>query len=434
MSAMSSSSRMNRTRGRWAVAIALLIAWWAPLAPAQHVELKAATSGDLCLECHAPMTEVLQRAVPHEPAADGGCTECHSPHASRFANLLNKRERSLCMQCHSTEVREFQKGSIHTPVKQGECSKCHDPHASDTPGLLKKSGNALCFECHEGRHVQQEYPTVHFPFVGGECSECHQPHNSPHEFQLRLEATSLCLDCHEADDPDVMDAHAGISVVGTQCTKCHEPHASLSDGLLRSTVHEPFADGSCDMCHMVDSDTPRVVMATGSRLCSMCHDGYPRPGDDVVHAPIADGNCQACHSPHASNEEKLLTGDKRSVCIQCHQDIETRAEVSRSVHSPSLEGGSCMICHQPHSSKEDTLLWSGEIRTCLGCHETQRHGHPLGSDRIDPRTGKPITCVTCHDPHGTDFPMQLRGDQSRGLCLECHSSSGSGSTGAHGGR
>jgi predicted CXXCH cytochrome family protein len=53
----------------------------------------------------------------------------------------------------------------------------------------------------------------------------------------------------------------------------------------------------------------------------------------------------------------------------------------------------------------------------------QRHGHPLGADRLDPRTGEPITCVTCHDPHGTEFPMQLRGDQKRGLCLECHGES-----------
>jgi len=418
---------MLRCSGRWALAIAVLIAWCAPLSRGQHVELKTATSGELCLECHEPLQEVLTRAVKHEPAADGGCTECHSPHAARFEKLLNKRERALCMDCHSQAVLGFMKGSVHTPVKQGDCADCHDPHASDNPGLLRESGNALCFTCHEEREDQLSFPTVHYPFAGGDCTECHLPHNSPHEFQLRLEGTSLCLDCHETDDPDVVDAHAGIPIDGSQCGTCHEPHASLGPGLLRKTVHEPFADGSCDMCHMVDSDTPRVVMATGARLCSMCHDGYPRPGDSVVHAPVANGQCQSCHSPHASDQDKLLIADKRAVCIQCHEEIEMRAETSRSVHPPSLEDGSCLICHQPHSGKEERLLWQGEIRTCLGCHETQRHGHPLGADRLDPRTGKPITCVTCHDPHGTEFPMQLRGDQSRGLCLECHSSSGSGS-------
>jgi len=44
----------------------------------------------------------------------------------------------------------------------------------------------------------------------------------------------------------------------------------------------------------------------------------------------------------------------------------------------------------------------------------------VGEDRLDPRNGQPITCVTCHDPHGTEFSYTLRGDQSRGLCVECH--------------
>ena len=102
---------------------------------------------------------------------------------------------------------------------------------------------------------------------------------------------------------------------------------------------------------------------------------------------------------------------------------------SRSTHSPKVEGGSCSICHQAHSSQEDSLLNAGGIRTCLACHESQQHGHPIGTDRIDPRTKKAMTCVSCHDPHGTEFPFQLRGDQSRGLCLECHSTGHEGESG-----
>jgi predicted CXXCH cytochrome family protein len=155
----------------------------------------------------------------------------------------------------------------------------------------------------------------------------------------------------------------------------------------------------------------------------MCHDDHPRPDDTVIHAPVAGGDCGACHTPHASSHDGLLLADARTQCLSCHQDLVAREESARTVHDTDLEGEGCLACHQPHSSTETHLLSAGSIRTCLNCHEMQRHGHPLGADRLDPRTGEPITCVTCHDPHGTEFPMQLRGDQKRGLCLECHGES-----------
>jgi predicted CXXCH cytochrome family protein len=215
-----------------------------------------------------------------------------------------------------------------------------------------------------------------------------------------------------------------MQVGQTQCTDCHAPHASASRGLLREVVHPPFAEGSCDLCHRVDSETPQLLHMTGARLCQTCHQDTPPAADRVVHAPVAEGDCLACHATHASSHGGLLVAPVRGTCLTCHQDLLARAETSRTAHVLRDEDGACLGCHRPHSSGEDNLLTSGEIRTCLVCHENQRHGHPLGSDRLDPRTGKSITCVTCHDPHGTDFPMQLRGDQSRGLCLECHSQEG----------
>jgi predicted CXXCH cytochrome family protein len=222
------------------------------------------------------------------------------------------------------------------------------------------------------------------------------------------------------DSPELTEAHYGIAVKGTGCTDCHEPHASATKGLMRGVVHAPFGDGSCELCHLLDSETPQLVRATGARLCGVCHEGYPREGDAVVHQPIADGNCSACHVPHASDVRRLLPRPSGELCASCHAAVAERAARSKSAHRVDDDKGACLACHAPHSSDEPHLLTAGEIRTCLVCHETAKHGHPLGDDRPDPRTGKPITCVTCHDPHGTAYPYQLRGDQSRGLCVECH--------------
>jgi predicted CXXCH cytochrome family protein len=382
-----------------------------------------------CLRCHESMREELERRVPHQPAFEQKCAECHAPHAARYEHLLNQRERALCFSCHQEEKLEFMRGSVHTPVREGNCTGCHEVHGAEHDGLVKAEGNDLCLSCHTDMVGFASLPSVHPPFVDGECLNCHEAHNSPNENQLAAPAEKLCTICHAVDEARIVEAHNGIPVRGTRCGSCHEPHASVSAGLLLPIVHEPFAGGQCDMCHMVDSDTPTLTMATGGRLCNVCHQDYPRKDDPSVHAPVAEGNCGGCHLPHASKEKGLLTGDVRATCLRCHEEIHRRAETSRSAHPASVEGGACTICHLPHSSKEEWLLKAGPIRTCLPCHPAQRHGHPLGADRKDPRTGEGITCVTCHDVHGTDFPMQLRGDQSRGLCVECHADAGGGGGG-----
>lgn len=392
-----------------------------PFAPRENAVASGTNAEDPdCLRCHAKIQEAVKRPVPHKPAADGDCTGCHSPHASRHENLLTARERALCNVCHRERVAEFMKGSVHTPVKQGECTACHEVHGSLNAGLLAREGNELCLGCHKQHAERQKSTSVHDPFVNGACLDCHKAHNSAVKNQLIAPQDRMCQVCHPAEEQKYVDAHNGIPIKGTQCTKCHDPHASTNKKLLRKVAHVPFADGSCDMCHLVDSPTPQVVRATGGKLCAACHRDTPRHDDKVVHKPVAERNCNACHVPHASDNKGLLASPAPELCSSCHADLVERGQRSKSVHPLKTEKATCTSCHAPHSSNEEHLLLNGPIRTCVTCHQTATHGHPLGEDRLDPRTQKPITCVTCHDPHGTQFSYSLRGDQSRGLCVECH--------------
>lgn len=376
---------------------------------------------DDCLRCHEALKAKLGQDAVHAPAGEGLCTACHSPHAARYPKMLQQRERALCNTCHEETMLTFLTGSVHTPVRRGECSGCHDPHAAPNGGLLKFSGNDLCLNCHEKEKAKAQLANVHSPFVDGECSFCHQPHNSPNRYQLNEAGSAVCTQCHEMDDESLTTAHRRISLQGRDCSRCHQPHASAGKGLFRDVTHAPFTDGDCDACHVLSEQGGLAFVATGGRLCLQCHDGYPREGDPNVHKPVMEGNCSACHRSHASDIPKLLPQDGRALCLSCHPKIEERFTSSRSAHPKSVEEGSCAICHAPHSSKFDHLMKSDAIRTCLSCHQQQQHGHPMGEGRTDPRTGKGITCMSCHDPHGTEFPMFLVGDQTRGLCVDCHS-------------
>jgi predicted CXXCH cytochrome family protein len=389
------------------------LAWHTATAPGQD-------DAESCLRCHEDVRAQVEQDYEHMPAAAGMCAACHSPHAARYEHLLNERERALCYACHSDSIDSFQTGNVHTPVKQGQCGVCHQVHGSEHEKLLSSEGNDLCLGCHTQHATMQGLQTTHMPFVDGDCTSCHAPHNSPNPDQLAAPTESLCRLCHQPASADLLESHQGIPVDGTRCTSCHDAHASAGSELFLPVAHQPFADGSCDMCHLVDSETPALPRATGARLCGACHGEVPNPRDAVVHQPVADGNCEACHVPHASKEAGLLVAAQRETCTRCHAEIEERARSSRSVHPFKASDGGCLGCHSAHSADSQWLLAGGEIRRCLTCHESMRHGHPLGEDRIDPRTGQAITCVTCHDPHGTDFPMHLRGDQTRGLCLECH--------------
>jgi predicted CXXCH cytochrome family protein len=45
----------------------------------------------------------------------------------------------------------------------------------------------------------------------------------------------------------------------------------------------------------------------------------------------------------------------------------------------------------------------------------------MGPGIKDPRNeDKVVTCLSCHDPHGTPHAKFLRLPQRRALCIQCH--------------
>ena len=143
-----------------------------------------------------------------------------------------------------------------------------------------------------------------------------------------------------------------------------------------------------------------------------------------AHKALQQG-CVACHSPHAADYKGLPKGNERENCLSCHAQKKAQAASARSVHPLKVENGRCSICHTGHVSEQGKLLKAAAADLCKGCHKSHSDfAHPIGAGIIDPRTGGAMTCLSCHDPHGTAWPATLIDNPQRALCIQCHKSDG----------
>jgi len=117
-----------------------------------------------------------------------------------------------------------------------------------------------------------------------------------------------------------------------------------------------------------------------------------------------EGQQKAGHPYIEQNDVKTET------CLRCHP----HEQEGKFVHSAMASG--CESCHQTTSDKETlkttiTLTATGGD-LCAMCHEATK----------DPVVHGPVKagqCLTCHDPHASEFKAQMRADGNE-LCLACH--------------
>ena len=186
--------------------------------------------------------------------------------------------------------------------------------------------------------------------------------------------------------------------------------------------HEPFKGKNCTACHDEKGGGSSFALVSDIRtLCTRCHPAAEIGADKLHNHNLHDDrSCMNCHNAHASAGNALLSGKQQTMCTGCHFKGVEYAEKTRAsllTHS-AME---CTNCHMPHGSGNERYLTSTREDLCVGCHEdAHRSTHPLGPDIIDERTGKPITCISCHQLHGADFEPYLPLDPAMDLCIQCH--------------
>jgi len=394
-----------------------------------------------CKSCHAKVTGEWA-GTPHGRILGrrglspelSGCESCHGPGALHAGSgkkqqiqnpgrLPAAKSNAVCGACHvrgehrgpdgwaGLDAR-FWRRSAHRR-QDVSCLSCHSGHQAG----LRQPAEALCTSCHN-QVIAAAGRYTHLPVAQRMCITCHDPHGTSRRYGLPRDLTKVCQSCHDVAAKSSVAAHRGYRVGGTTCTSCHDPHAFDRKGrLMRRVAHAPFSAGQCTACHRQGSAT---LTRRQPDLCFSCHQEstVKNPQDTVVHLPVARGFCTGCHAPHASRERGMLVDTEAYTCLNCHGDVENDL-FRTTAHRPAQEGR-CLVCHKPHTSTQPQLLAKEGLILCASCHPSQgKFVHPVGNAVRDP-SGRPVTCSTCHAPHGSDFKALSRADPQRELCVRCH--------------
>ena len=232
------------------------------------------------------------------------------------------------------------------------------------------------------------------------------------------------------DPPAGAQAFLGYSDQDEKLTVCGNCHVGSQSG-WETTGHVDAWEGlqasghaneSCEGCHTVsEMGNP----AEGEVA-------WTATGDSAYH----DVQCESCHGAgqgHVENPDagqplanlsiKQVGGlDAETGCAECHQDT----------HHPFVE--------QWLASAHGNVTGFAAGRSgCNSCHEGK--AALAAQFNIDPEYVEKdeggvtqITCAVCHDPHGSQFPANLRAsleEPSReNLCVSCHSREGTPNTGS----
>jgi len=223
-----------------------------------------------------------------------------------------------------------------------------------------------------------------------------------------------CIDCHGQENRHFTDTvHAKAFRANPRndrerqvCESCHGP------GSLHA---KKTADRTLIISFTKKWGTP---LAQQNEACHSCHQGGNRlhwPGS--VHAGQQLG-CADCHNPMArvSFTGSLAKPTINETCMTCHP--QQRNEFSKRSHMPLLEGKmSCVDCHNPHGSATKPLLKAESVNTvCTSCHAEKRG--PLLWEHAPVRE----SCMNCHSPHGSNHDKLLVSARPQ-LCQQCHSPS-----------
>lgn len=223
-----------------------------------------------------------------------------------------------------------------------------------------------------------------------------------------------CIACHGQENKHFGDTlHAKLMRANPKnglerqvCESCHGPGSRHAANATDKSLIVGFTKGW---------NTP---IETQNGQCLACHTGGNRlhwPGS--AHAGNQLG-CADCHNPmdKVSRSGSLVRATINDTCAACHQ--QQRAEFNKRSHMPLAEGKmSCVDCHNPHGSATKPLLKADSVNVvCASCHAEKRG--PMLWEHAPVRE----SCLNCHNPHGSNHEKLLVAARPH-LCQQCHSPS-----------
>jgi DmsE family decaheme c-type cytochrome len=230
--------------------------------------------------------------------------------------------------------------------------------------------------------------------------------------------------------------------VGSEtCQACHEdiftafgknPHHVVGTEKKFGRIGQ-----ACESCHgpggkhaestsAEDIRNPAKLSASQTdQMCLTCHLNQPTHSGRLQggHAK-GQVSCIGCHTMHGSSSElrPRRRPEINAQCSTCH--VSAWAQFQQpNAHRLPQGAMSCVDCHNPHGTIRPQMLrtFAGNEPGCLQCH-TDKRG-PFAFEHAPMRLEG---CGTCHQPHGSPNPRMLTRHEVRFVCLECHANLGLG--------
>jgi DmsE family decaheme c-type cytochrome len=241
--------------------------------------------------------------------------------------------------------------------------------------------------------------------------------------------------------PTPADNPADRTYVGQKtCEGCHGQEAANWAHTIHAAVftlnpRNSLEAQGCEACHgpgsahvknpsdfsniISFSSKTKTPVADRNAQCLACHEG----GERIFwHGSIHENNglsCSDCHNPMTNFSAHGLTARESisQTCFSCHK--VQRTEFNKRSHMPLLEGKiSCVDCHNPHGSTTAPLLKADSVNeVCYSCHAEKRG--PFLFEHAPVREN----CLNCHNPHGSNFEALLTAPRPM-LCEQCHAQDG----------
>jgi predicted CXXCH cytochrome family protein len=350
-----------------------------------------------------------------------------------------------------------------------QCSTCHTAHGvqggpdSEDTIFMRTSDRdaAMCRMCHPtadggkaaGNHpvdiTRQKIPKklVSLGAVVGRkkdqiiCETCHTAHGSPFQSFLvdSIGNSALCFDCHSDKNIFAPDGtRKPFHVINAGSENVTIPEDLINKGAKLG----PKGVVTCLTCHKVhhNKNERQFLLVMGnekSSLCLACHTDKKylantkhnlinsAPGErNLEGKTVAEaGVCSACHLPHKparklSSKKDLTT----RLCLSCHSEGNIAGKVRPPGYTHPLDVS-------PFEKKEENLVFAA-----VDAEKSELALPLFNKHTVQDKDGN-LTCLTCHDTHGTAASSIQRRTatgskskkansllrvQSPDLCRECH--------------
>ena len=228
--------------------------------------------------------------------------------------------------------------------------------------------------------------------------------------------------------------------VGSEaCGTCHEdigkallksPHGAVDAMGAAGLKGESFKGKVCESCHGPGSNHVETLSALDirnpaklspaevDRTCLTCHRNQPTVSGrlEASHARNSIA-CTTCHSIHGPGQ--LVTrkpAELNAKCESCHIDVKA-SFAEPFGHRVPQNAMTCVDCHNPHGTFKPGLqrMASANEPGCMNCHGDKR-----GPFAFEHAPVREEGCQSCHMPHGSQNAKMLIRQEVRLVCLECH--------------